>query len=119
MTATATPVRVTWSLGDGSTVVCRGPGTPFPAGGDPKAASPDCGHTYRRSSAGQPGEAFRVTAAITWSITWAGGGQAGELPALETAGVAALRVAESQALVTGSQRADPTASGECWLGAAR
>lgn len=101
VTATARPVSVTWSLGDGSTVVCDGPGTPFPSGADPRSASPDCGHTYQRSSADQPGEAFRVTATVTWSVAWVGGGESGDLPELETVGVAALRVAESQALVTG------------------
>jgi hypothetical protein len=102
VTATATPTSVTWALGDGSTVVCHGPGTAFPAGGDPRAASPDCGHTYARSSAGQPGGAFAVTATITWSIGWAGGGQTGTLPDLQTTTAAAFQVAESQALVTGA-----------------
>jgi hypothetical protein len=100
VTATATATSVTFSMGDGSTVVCHGPGTVFPAGGDPKAASPDCGHTYTRSSAGQPGGAFAVTATVTWAITWAGGGQAGTLPAMTTQATAAFTVAESQALVT-------------------
>lgn len=102
VTATATPTKVTWVMGDGSTVVCRGPGTVFPTGGDPKAASPDCGHTYTRSSAGQPGQAFAVTATITWAISWAGAGQAGTLPELTTRADARFTVAESQALVTGS-----------------
>lgn len=99
VTATATPTKVTWSMGDGNSVVCRGPGTPFSAGGDPRAESPTCGHTYRQSSAGQPDSAFAVTATMSWSITWAGGGQEGGLPALETTSETAFRVAESQALV--------------------
>jgi hypothetical protein len=41
-------------MGDGSQVVCRGPGTPY-SGGDPARPSPDCGHTYQQSSARQPG----------------------------------------------------------------
>lgn len=105
VTATATPTSVTFSMGDGSTVVCHGPGTVYPAGGDPKAASPDCGHTYTRSSAGQPGGAFAVSATVTWAISWAGGGQAGTLPAMTTQATAAFAVAESQALVAaGSSR---------------
>lgn len=99
VTATATPGKVTWSMGDGSSVVCRGPGTPFSSGGDPRRESPDCGYTYRRSSAGQPSEAFPVTATISWEISWSGNGEARTLPALETAASAAFRVAESQALV--------------------
>jgi hypothetical protein len=100
VTATARPSTVTWALGDGTTVSCQGPGTPYAPGGDPSAPSPDCGHTYRRSSAGEPGEAFAVSATVTWSVTWEGGGQSGSLPALTTTTSATLRVAESQAINT-------------------
>jgi hypothetical protein len=100
VTATATPVSAAWSTGDGATVTCKGPGTPY-GGGDPAAASPTCGHTYDRSSAGQPGGAYRVTVTITWDITWEGtGGAGGALPPLQTVAAAEFRVAESQALNT-------------------
>lgn len=99
VTATATPTKVTWSMGDGTRVVCRGPGTPYRGSANATAGSPDCGHTYRRSSAGQPGGIFQVTAVISWSISWTGGGESGTLPALETTSTAGFRVAESQALV--------------------
>jgi len=101
VTATATPVSVTWHPGDGSTVTCRGAGTPYTSADNPASASPDCGHTYTASSAGQPGGAFRATATITWDVTWRGaGGAGGMLPPLFTTAVAAFRVAESQALDT-------------------
>jgi hypothetical protein len=102
VTATATPTSVTWTTGDGGTVVCDGPGTKFPTNGDPRSASPDCGHVYTQSSANQPSKAFTVTATISWAITWAGGGQQGTLPALQTASTARFRVAESQTLITGA-----------------
>jgi hypothetical protein len=98
VTATATPTRVVWSMGDGTTVVCHGPGTPYRSGDDPHSSSPDCGHTYRTSSAGQPGDAYPVTATVTWAITWSGGGQRGSLPALTSSSSTTFRVAESQAL---------------------
>lgn len=101
VTARAVPKSVRWVMGDGSVVVCRGPGTPYAAGGDPAAPSPDCGHTYRVSSAGRPGEAFAVSVAVSWTVTWAGAGAGGTFPGLTTTGGAAFRVAESQALVTG------------------
>lgn len=101
VTATATPTSVTWSMGDGNTVKCAGPGTPFTAGSDPKASSPDCGHTYNTSSKGQPGQAFPVSATVHWTVTWAGAGQGGTFPDLTTTGTAAFTVAESQALNTG------------------
>jgi hypothetical protein len=101
VTATATPVSVTWHPGDGTTVTCHGAGTPYSSADNPAAASPDCGHTYTTSSAGQPGGAFQATATITWDITWQGaGGAGGALPPLFTTTTAAFRVAESQALNT-------------------
>jgi hypothetical protein len=101
VTATATPVSVTWHPGDGSTVTCQGAGTPYTSADNPAAASPDCGHTYTSSSAGQPGGAFQATATITWDVTWQGaGGAGGALAPLFTTAVAAFRVAESQALNT-------------------
>jgi hypothetical protein len=100
VTATAAPVSAAWSMGDGTTVTCKGPGTPY-GGGNPAAASPTCGHAYDRSSAGQPGGAYRVTVTISWDITWHGtGGAAGVLPPLATVAAAEFRVAESQALNT-------------------
>jgi hypothetical protein len=104
VTASATPTTVTWTLGDGTTLTCRGPGTAYPAGTNPAAASPDCGHTYTRTSTDQPGGAFTVTATITWVITWAGGGQTGTLPALQTQATTTLRVVESRAVIVGNGR---------------
>ncbi|MBN1173103.1 MAG: hypothetical protein JXA67_13090 [Micromonosporaceae bacterium] len=101
VTATARPVKAVWSLGEGGSVTCTGPGTPWKAGTDPMASSPDCGYTYRRSSAGSAGAAFSVTVAITWEVTWAGAGQSGTIAGLNTAGTVPVRVAESQAVITG------------------
>ena len=101
VTATATPVSVAWHMGDGSVVTCSGPGTPYSRGYSPASASPDCGHTYSRSSAAQPHGAYKVTATITWIVTWqATGGAGGTLPPLFTVAAAAFRVAESQAVNT-------------------
>lgn len=101
VTATAKPTSVTWSMGDGSTVTCGSAGTPFATGIDPKASSPDCGHTYRVSSRAQPNGKFAVSATVHWTVTWDGAGQAGEFPDLTTTGAAAFTVAESQALNSG------------------
>ncbi|SFK89050.1 hypothetical protein SAMN05421835_1424 [Amycolatopsis sacchari] len=101
VTATATPGFVTWSMGDGSTVVCNGAGTPYSVGTDPAAPSPDCGHVYHRSSAAQPGQAFGVTATVHWTVTWSGAGQGGTFPEMTTTSTESFRVAESQALNNG------------------
>lgn len=101
VTAVAKPVSVTWSMGDGGSVICRSSGTPYTADRDPKSLSPDCGYTYRRSSAGQPAEAFPVTATVNWTVTWSGAGQAGVFPDMTTVAAVTLRVAESQGIATG------------------
>jgi hypothetical protein len=102
VTATATPASVTWNLGDGSTVICQGPGTPYSAAA-PDEASPTCGHTYSTSSAGQPNGEFLVTATVSWSVTWVGGGQAGAVPALNATTSRSLRVADVESLNTASK----------------
>jgi hypothetical protein len=101
VTAVAKPAQVTWSLGDGGTVTCTGPGTPFPAGADPKSASPDCGYTYRHRSLDTPGGTFAVTATVRWDVTWAGAGQTGAFPGLTTVSTTAARVIDVPALTTG------------------
>ncbi|WP_285491131.1 hypothetical protein [Amycolatopsis taiwanensis] len=101
VTAVARPTSVSWSMGDGDTVTCTGAGTPFRPGTDPTAPSPDCGHTYRTSSANQPGQAFPVTATVHWTVAWSGAGQGGTFPDMTTTSTATFRVAESQALNNG------------------
>jgi hypothetical protein len=100
VTAVATPTSVTWSMGDGGSVTCTGPGTPFPSGGDPKSASPVCGYTYHTSSAGRPGDAFPVTATVDWTVRWSGAGQGGTFPNITTSETLPFRVAESEAITT-------------------
>lgn len=98
VTAVARPVSVVWVLGDGSTVTCSGPGASYTLSSGPGSASPDCGHTYRASSAGRPGGAYEVTATVRWAVTWSGAGEDGAFPDLTTVSNAAFRVAESQGL---------------------
>jgi hypothetical protein len=98
VTATATPALVTWSFGDGGSTVCAGPGTPYPAGGDPSAASPTCGYTYIQSSGAGTDT---LSATISWSVTWAGGGQTGAFDDMTTTASEPVRVEQNQALVTG------------------
>jgi hypothetical protein len=100
VTATARPVRAAWSMGDGSTITCTGPGTTWTPGTDPAAASPDCGHVYRKSSAATPGAAFVVSVTVTWEVSWAGAGRSGTVPGLATSGVVQVRVQEAQAVLT-------------------
>lgn len=95
VTATATPMSVVWSTGDGGSVVCEGPGTPYTTTASPEAPSPDCGHTYREVS---PEGGFTVSATVRWSVEWAGAGESGVFPGLETAASAAVEVAQAPAV---------------------
>ncbi|MFD5872141.1 hypothetical protein [Streptomyces sp. NPDC060322] len=66
VTATAKVTRVRWAMGDGTTVACHGPGTPY-AKSRGKAMSPHCGHLYERPSSEQPGGRYQGTATATWT----------------------------------------------------
>ncbi|MEU1627037.1 hypothetical protein ABZ746_17290 [Streptomyces sp. NPDC020096] len=99
VTATATPQRVVWTMGDGGSVTCAGSGTPYSSRFPAASLSPDCGYVYRRSSAGQPGEAFTVTATIVWDVVWHGGGRGGTVRGLESRAQLPVRVSEVQAVV--------------------
>ena len=96
-TATATPTKVAWDMGDGSTVTCDGPGTPY----DPSspAATTTCSYTW--STAGT----YTVTATSYWSVSWSATGAAGGGSLGVQAGPAAevtVHVVQSQAINTAS-----------------
>ncbi|RCV49280.1 hypothetical protein [Marinitenerispora sediminis] len=99
---TATPTQVRWFMGDGSEVVCDGPGTPFdPAVHEPDAESPDCGHIYERASLADPDATYTLRAEVTWAVAYDfSDGNSGELDALVTSAETALMVREAQSLVT-------------------
>ncbi|MEU6546434.1 ATP/GTP-binding protein [Streptomyces sp. NPDC046859] len=78
VTATAKVSKIVWQMGDGASVTCNGPGTPYTST-EGMAPSPTCGHVYSKTSAGAQGGRFPVTATSTWTIDWQGGGQAGQL----------------------------------------
>lgn len=96
VTATAQAKRITWDMGDGTTVTCANPGTPLHPGG---IESPTCGHIYETSSAGQPHDAFSLTATTTWEVTWTGGGTSGVLSVTRSSS-STVRIGELQVLVT-------------------
>jgi hypothetical protein len=69
VTATARAQHIVWDMGDGHSVTCGSPGTPYnPSYGD--RASPDCGYLYTVSSRGQSNGRYSVTGTTTWQITW-------------------------------------------------
>lgn len=100
VTVAAAPAQAEWDMGDGSTVVCDGPGTAYdPDEHDPSAGSPTCGHTYTRASTVDP---FPVEVAVTWEVSWSSSdGEGGDLDDLVTSESTARSVIESHGLVTG------------------
>jgi hypothetical protein len=101
ITAQATPTQATWHAGDGTSITCHGPGTPWTPHQDPGAASPTCGHTYTTASGSGPGGTYTVRAELSWAISWTGGGMNGTLPAITTSTTAQLSVVELRSVVTG------------------
>lgn len=98
ITATARLRRITWDMGDGNEVVCDTAGTPYePTFG--RTDSPDCGHTYLKSSAGRPDDAYIVTATSSWVVTWSGAGQTGTIRLDGLHRTTQIRIGEAQVLV--------------------
>ena len=100
-TATAVPTKVVFDMGDGASVTCNGPGTPY----NPSApnATTDCSYTWP-----SPGT-FTVTATIFWSVTWSAVGAAGGGDLGVQAGPPAtvtVTVTESQAVNTPASGSD-------------
>jgi hypothetical protein len=105
VTVVAKPTRVDWVTGDGTRLSCAGQGTPYDARMPADKQSTYCSHTYRRSSAGRPQNAFAGSATSSWEIRWIGsapGGvvEQGVLPPLELTTSFSLPVQEVQDLVT-------------------
>ena len=100
---TATPVVADWSMGDGGSMTCTGPGTPYPMARprDDLPHSPDCGYTYTVPSSSQPNGRFPVSATTHWKVTWStSSGLSGAEPDLTATATTRVKVSEIQALVT-------------------
>ena len=98
-TVQATPVTTSWSMGDGQSVSCPGPGTPWQPGVSEDAT--DCAHTYRTSSAGRPGGTFPIEATVTIDVSWtSNAASGGTLPGISRSSSLDVVVGEIQAIGT-------------------
>ncbi len=100
---TAAPVRLTFEPGGGlSPVSCLGPGTAYDPQRPAAAQQTDCSYTYLTPSAGQPGNAYQASVAVTWKISWTGSGGSGGIldAALPVPVNFPVSVAQGEALVT-------------------
>ena len=99
ITATAKVDRIVWSMGDGTSVTCRTPGTVYEDRFGFRD-SPDCGHRYTRTSAGKPGNAYPISVTSFWVVDWTGpAGSSGRIT-LDLVSSTSIVVGELQALVT-------------------
>lgn len=74
---TARRDRVTFTMGDGTTIRCATT-TPYASSTKPMTASPTCGHTYQRKGL------YTISATTTWTVTWNALGMTGTLPVTRT-----------------------------------
>ncbi|WP_266319296.1 hypothetical protein [Kitasatospora sp. NBC_00240] len=100
VTATPSVHRVIWDLGDGHTVQCKGPGTPYPPGAT--GPSPDCPYLFTASSALKANGTFSVTVTVEWqtdSVIVGAGTKVGQPILLSTTSAPfELKVGEVQVL---------------------
>jgi hypothetical protein len=102
ITATVTPTRITWDMGEGrgkAPVVCDGPGTPYDPDG-PDSQRTDCSYTYQYVPDDLGPGVYRATATMVWEVTYTGGGQSGSLADIVRTATFELEVTERQAVVT-------------------
>ncbi len=95
----ARPVRAVWSMGDGGTTACHGPGQAWRPGSADDGT--DCSYLYKDSSAGQPDGTFTITVTVEFAMSWSSNtGAGGTLaPITRSASVPAV-VGEIQAIET-------------------
>ncbi|TQN32671.1 hypothetical protein FHX37_2648 [Haloactinospora alba] len=101
VSVTAEPTRALWDMGDGETVKCDGGVAYVPAKHDPEQSSPECGHTYTRSSINETRGTYALEVEVVWQVSWEGPGGGGELDPLVTSQSTEVTVVESHGLVTG------------------
>ena len=93
VTATATVQQVRWLMGDGSVVVCTGPGTVYQDRYG-KTDSPTCGYTYTQQGT------YTVRAQSVWLVSWSGMGRSGTIPLTLTSSTR-ITIGELQVITTG------------------
>ena len=100
VTATAQAQKIVWNMGDGNSVTCTTPGTPYqPSYGNKR--SPDCGYDgYRHPSSTQAGGRYTVTATTSWLITWSGGGGNTGSQSIELSSTATIDIDELQVITS-------------------
>lgn len=97
-TVVAAPERAIWTMGDGETVSCSGPGEVYDRSLPEEAQDTDCSHVYRRSSAAVGVDNnYPASVTVTYHVTWsASDGSRGDLGLLPVTTNFPMRVREVQ-----------------------
>ncbi|MEV0327079.1 hypothetical protein AB0H63_11640 [Micromonospora echinospora] len=92
VTITAKVNKVVWNMGDGETVTCTVPGTPYsPTGPRAGQESPDCGYGgYDKAGT------YTINATTHWVVEWEGGGESGTIPVFRTSRNVEVQINELQ-----------------------
>lgn len=94
----AQPVSVTWSLGNGQSLDCNGPGTPYNDNIPLSWQLTNCSYTYTSDFSGAE---IMLTATIHWTVTWsATNGVTGSLPPLSSQSTVPLHVEQIESIIT-------------------
>ena len=96
VTATAKVSKVVWSMGDGTTIVCSGPGTVYQDRFG-RSPSPSCGHVYEEQGT------YTVQATSYWTVSWRGMGASGTIPLQLSRSIQVVE-GEIQVIVTSGDR---------------
>lgn len=97
VTATARVANVTYSMGDGQSVVCTNPGTVY-LEGNGNTDSPTCGYRYGQMSPSNGAQPYTVTATSNWDVSWTATGGANGVINTTTQGQLQVRIGELQAV---------------------
>lgn len=97
VTATARVANVVYSMGDGQTVLCANPGTPWVKGFG-NTDSPTCGYRYSQMSPSDGAQPYTVTATSNWEVSWTSSVGATGVIGTTTQSQMQIRVGELQAV---------------------
>lgn len=99
-TVTARPVMADWTMGDGGSTACAGPGVEWHRGMDDSETY--CSYVYRRSSSGEAEGTYALSVTVEFEVTWESNvGSGGSLSAVTRSATRQVTVGEIQAIETG------------------
>jgi hypothetical protein len=106
VTATATPVSMSWDMGDGHRVDCDGFGQVW--AGQPVDFIPLCSYLYTWPSVDSPGDVYPASVKLVWKVSWrASTGEGGVLGDLTTTTAFGMHVGEVQTVYSYGPGAQP------------